>query len=652
MDEGAVTAASLAKHGPPMPDYLPPQVEVQPAEVTVHINGAAVRCAPTQTILQVCRAHGIRVPTLCHYPGLPPTGRCGVCVVHIEGRNPPLQQACKTHVEAGMVVTTDSPDVLYQAQVNLREFLGLHALASLPQTPEIEDLARFVAAGAAVREADATHEYAIVRRQEQCISCTRCVRACSGVQNMNVLNIDPDRPLQPISFEGDLPLHATSCVACGQCAAVCPTGAVSARNDVPRVLAELQKTPESGRPILVIQTAPAARLSLGELFGDAPAESPAKAVAALHAAGFDYVFDTTFGADVTAQLEAEELVARIRADGPWPLFTSCCPAWLLLVQKRYPHLRRFVSRCRSPMMMLGALVRCWMARRGVPRARYCHVALMPCTAKKEEIARPDLRAPDGTRDVDYVLTVREMGELLRARGVAWAALPGAHSTAYDEPFGTSSGGGALFPVGGGVTEAALRAAYGVFTKEAPRDPGRALYAQVRRAPPAPGAWLAAEVAVTPDRRHKRPIEAQVVSGTRAIQQFLEDAGLDAPDGAWTRAGSAFVECMACPGGCVAGGGQPPSLADDIVARRRAAVHRVDRAAPLADRDRPRLQLRGHLRHHLQGAAPNDPRVRSPCSRGSSDHVRKRWQQWKRNKLRRPWRQRNELQRQWQRSECK
>jgi len=574
--EADASSAAL-KNGPPVPDYLPPQVEAKPAEVTIYVNGKPIRCPPTYTILQACRENGIKIPTLCHHPSLQPTGRCAVCVVHIEGRNPPLQQSCKTHVEQDMIITTNSPEVLYQAQINLREFLGMHALHDLPETSEIEDLVKFVAQGTVVKEEHNSHEYAIVRNQEQCISCTRCVRACSGVQNMNILNIDPDRPLQPISFEGDLPLYATNCIACGQCTAVCPTGAVSARNDVKLVVEQLRKSgPE--RKILLIQTAPAARLSVGELFGDEPATSPKKTVAALHAMGFDYVFDTTFGADATAQLEAEELVERIKSDGPWPMFTSCCPGWILLVEKKYPHLRKYISRCKSPMMMLATMIRCWMKKQNIPRDRYFSVALMPCTAKKEEILRPDLKDPDGNYDVDVVLTAREMGELIKAMKVDWNSLPGSNKTDYDPPFDKSSGAGALFPVSGGVTESALRVAYGLFTKEVPRDPERCLYEQVRKLPSAAGEWISSEVQVTPDRRHKRPIEAQVINGTRAIQQFLEESHLDTPDGVWTQKGNAFVECMACPGGCIGGGGQPHSLRDDIIARRRAAVHLIDKEA--------------------------------------------------------------------------
>jgi len=328
---------------------------------------------------------------------------------------------------------------------------------------------------------------------------------------------------------------------------------------------------------MIVQTAPAARLSVGEIFGDPPATSPAKVVAALHALGFDYVFDTTFGADITARVEAQELADRIRADGPWPMFTSCCPGWLILVEKKYPHLRPLLSRSKSPMMMLATLIRLWMRKQGMERKKYFVCGIFPCTAKKEEIMRDDLKDENGNYDMDCVLTAREMGELVKEAGLDWASLPGPHKKTYDPPFNVSSGGAALFPVSGGVTEAALRVAYSIFTKDVPNDPDRSLYEAVRKLPSAPGEWVSSEVQMTPDRKHKRPIESLVIQGSRAIQQFLEEQGMDSVDTCRQQGKSnVFVECMACPGGCIGGGGQPHSLDKDIVKKRRAAVHKIDR----------------------------------------------------------------------------
>lgn len=339
----------------PQPDYLPPQMEIQPEIVKITINKKVYNVPSKMTILEACSANGIYVPTLCHYPNLPPTGRCGVCLVQVEGRDPPLVQSCKTNVRDGMVITTNSPEIVYQQRIALKEFLGNKEIDSFSQSSEIEDLIKYIKSphtmnGTNTDSDDGTNnitngEYSIVRNQDLCVLCTRCVRACSNIQNMNILEIDTDHPLQPITFEGNLPIQETDCISCGQCTVVCPTGAVAERSDI-EVVDRLLRAQGADRKIMVVQTAPAARLSLGETQGEGPGEceDPRKAVAALHALGFDFVFDTSFGADMTALLEAEELAQRLKDDGPWPMFTSCCPAWvemgLFLVKKL--HLKRLI----------------------------------------------------------------------------------------------------------------------------------------------------------------------------------------------------------------------------------------------------------------------------------------------------------------------
>lgn len=323
----------------PQPDYLPPQMEIQPEIVKITINKKVYNVPSKMTILEACSSNGIYVPTLCHYPNLPPTGRCGVCLVQVEGRDPPLVQSCKTRVRDGMVITTNSPEIVYQQRIALKEFLGNKEIDSFSQSSEIEDLIKYIKSPHTMNgengdtDTNTNGEYSIVRNQDLCVLCTRCVRACSNIQNMNILEIDTDHPLQPITFEGNLPIQETDCISCGQCTVVCPTGAVAERSDID-VVDRLLRAQGADRKIMIVQTAPAARLSLGETQGDLPGEccDPARAVAAMHAVGFDFVFDTCFGADMTALLEAEELAQRLKDDGPWPMFTSCCPAWVELVE--------------------------------------------------------------------------------------------------------------------------------------------------------------------------------------------------------------------------------------------------------------------------------------------------------------------------------
>eukprot|EP00727_Mastigamoeba_balamuthi_P005889 m51a1_g192 putative fe-only (1742) ;mRNA; f:610757-618790 len=550
--------------GPPPPDYLPEQREVKPPNVNVWVDGREVTVPSSWSVLRACRYAGARVPSLCHHPALNPSGRCGVCVVCIEdGKSSLFVLSCKTVVEAGMRITTQSPEVMHQAQSNLHEFLGGRTLESLLQSgrraPEIEDLIKFVRSEPIVPEG--RREHAVVRDQSLCISCTRCVRACSNIQAMDILSINTGNPAQPIVFEGNLPLHATNCIACGQCTVVCPTGAVRERSDVAAVMNEFLWMPEpEERRTMIVMTAPSARISLGEMMGDEPGTTDVgTVVAALHAAGFDLVFDTTVGADMTATLEAVELIERLKSNGPLPMFTSCCPAW------KYPHLRKHLSRCKSPMMMLGAMIRHWMEQRGVPRQNYVVVAMMPCTAKKEEILRHEYLAPDGTQDVDFVLTVREMGSFLDQRGVVWGSLPGEHKPAYDEPFCSASGGGSLFAVSGGVMEAALRVAYTVLNKEE-------------------------DVPQTKESLFDI-IDIAVISGSKSIMNFLESQHLSDAQRAQERSGPVvhvkhFVECMACPGGCIGGGGQPQSTDELVLEKRRAAVYRISKAskhsAPIAE----------------------------------------------------------------------
>lgn len=319
---------------PPHPDYMAPQKETRPSEVTVTINGEKHVVSSKLTIYEACTMAGAHVPTLCNHPGLPPTGRCGVCTVHVERHNPPLVQSCKTHVREGMVIQTNTPEVQYHQKVSLKEFVRKRKkVCAEPLTQEIEDLVNFMNAPTICSDSSDNTEYSIVRNQDLCIMCTRCVRACSDLQGLNILDIDSTHPLQPISFEKGLPLAETSCIACGQCAVICPTGAVAERDDTAIVEKMLAATGEDRR-IMILQTAPSARLSLGEMLGDEVGEctDPAKAVAAAHAMGFDYVFDTCFTADATAYFEAIELVERMENDGPWPMFTSCCPGWVKLVE--------------------------------------------------------------------------------------------------------------------------------------------------------------------------------------------------------------------------------------------------------------------------------------------------------------------------------
>eukprot|EP01105_Mastigella_eilhardi_P017641 TRINITY_DN4062_c0_g1_i1.p1 TRINITY_DN4062_c0_g1~~TRINITY_DN4062_c0_g1_i1.p1 ORF type:complete len:1815 (-),score=391.80 TRINITY_DN4062_c0_g1_i1:165-5240(-) len=491
-------------------------------------------------------------------------------------------------VAHGMSIFTDNPEAIYRSNSNLTEFLGTKKLADLmaiEEVPEIESLVEF----SKVAQAEGVlkqRQFAIVRDNAKCCACTRCVRACSVVQNMKILSINDESETQPIIFENNLPLHATACIACGQCTVVCPTHAVAERDDTAIVEAMLKAT-GADRKITIVQTAPAARVCLGEMVGDEPGNySTSKTVAALHAAGFNLVFDTTFGADTCSIIEAIELIDRIQSKGALPMFTSCCPGWVRMVDFKFPHLRAHLSRCKSPMMMLGALIRKYFVElKGLKRSDYFVVALMPCLAKKEEITRPELRSSDGTCDVDVVLTTREMGRLLRRCGVDWDKLPGENKDTYDEPFNYASGGGSLFSVSGGVTESVARVASAYLSNEPCAQD--TLFSALRQTL---SNTLAVEAEVPVDVSGKQiALDFAVVSGGRDIQSFLQAHGLDDLHTMSKRAAGEstaglgvldakqhLIECMACPGGCIMGGGQPRTLLPNVQEKRKAAAYTIDR----------------------------------------------------------------------------
>lgn len=366
----------------PLPEYLPPQVKHTPKNVTVTINGHEYLTSSKSTILDVCTQNNIYVPTLCHHPSVAPTGRCGVCIVQVAGNDPPLANACKTHVKQGMNIFTNTPEVLLHQKTNLKHFLGSKNSETFPEMYEIEDLLNYIKApnthksafldrkmsppsspplisdslalsssngmSSAIASSHQKNRYAapgysIVRNQELCVRCTRCVRMCSNIQNMNILEIDTEHPSQPIGFTGNVPIEKSSCIACGQCTLACPTEAVTERSDIEMLdlllkekLKGMDDDSDSDRKgrIFVVQVSPEAQISVNEAMGVPPEKcrGSERVVAALRRIGFDYVFDTCFGANVAAKMEAKELTKRLKEGGPWPMFSSACPAWNKLIE--------------------------------------------------------------------------------------------------------------------------------------------------------------------------------------------------------------------------------------------------------------------------------------------------------------------------------
>eukprot|EP00475_Leptophrys_vorax_P040869 TRINITY_DN7658_c1_g2_i1.p1 TRINITY_DN7658_c1_g2~~TRINITY_DN7658_c1_g2_i1.p1 ORF type:complete len:1234 (+),score=290.06 TRINITY_DN7658_c1_g2_i1:1014-4715(+) len=534
--------------------------------VRVAINGQQVRVPRDVTVWEACRRAGVSVPTLCFHPRLPSVGKCKVCVVEVVNDDVPFKLSCSTKVKDGMIVVTNSPAVKSKANAALADRLVQAPAVTMQNVmkpffnPEIEDLGQW-AKEALIDDSSP----AVYRDMSKCIGCTRCVRACSNLQGMDILEENSQSTaFEPkIRTQFSLPLDLTDCIECGQCAVFCPTGAIVERDDTPLV----RKAMASGK-IMVVQTAPSIRVAVSELFGKPPGTmSAGKLVAAAKALGFHYVFDTTFAADLTIIEEGNELLRRLERvftsdvaqeekQTLLPMFTSCCPGWVNVVEKLYPELIPHLSTCKSPQDMLGSLIKgFWAKTMNLDAEEIYSVSVMPCTAKKGNIKRKQFRLPNGKQIIDCVITTREFGKLLKGKGIGdFDVLP---SMEFDNPLGASSGAGILFGATGGVMEAALRTAFEVKTgKTLPRlqfDALRGLQAVKVAEVDMNGLILRA--GVVHGMKNARQLLKQIQSGQ--IPQFH------------------FIEVMACQGGCIGGGGQPRSIDPNIIPRRMSAVYSMD-----------------------------------------------------------------------------
>jgi NADH-quinone oxidoreductase subunit G/NADP-reducing hydrogenase subunit HndD len=528
--------------------------------IEIKINGKKVDVPKGATILDAARTAGERIPTLCHLEDLFPSGACRMCVVEVEGRNG-LIPACSYPAEPGMVVHTRSARVLNARKTIVQLLLASHPFECLTcnrnGTCELQDLSVEYNVQSVPFRGETRHHYtdfsspSIVRDPDKCILCGRCVRVCEEVQGVSAIDFTGrgfDTMVLP-AFEMDL--SQTDCVNCGQCVLTCPTGALSEVSALDRVIGAVQDKER----ILVAQVAPAIRVSLGDFF-DMPvgANVTGKIASALRQIGFQYVYDTDFSADLTIMEEAHELVQRLQTGGKLPLFTSCCPAWIKFVEQNYPEMMENLSTCKSPQQMMGALVKSYLAKKlDVDPARIFVVSIMPCTAKKYESLRPEM-GQNGVPDVDAVLTTREFAALLKQFGMSF---PDQEEAEFDAALGLTSGSGDIFAASGGVMEAAVRTAYQVVT-------GRELenlelhdvrgFEGIKEAQvPINGTTI--KVAVVNRLANAREIIRRVQSGEDMYH---------------------FVEVMACPGGCVGGGGQMYGYQPDRIRERIQSIYRLDR----------------------------------------------------------------------------
>lgn len=534
--------------------------------ISLSIDGNDVLVEEGTTLLEAAAHAGIRVPSLCYMKGINTVGSCRVCAVEVTGFDR-LVAACNTPVAEGMEVFTNSPKVLAARHTNVELILSRHdtrcTTCERNGNCELQRLADDLAIVDMHYEQRACSapwdkSFPLVRDSARCVKCLRCVQVCDKVQGVHVWNMVNCASRTDVGVHDGAPIELSDCTLCGQCITHCPTGALRARNDTEAVRRALAD-PDM---LCVAQIAPAVRTAWGEGLGIAGDDATVgKLATVLRMMGFDYVFDTAFSADVTIMEEAHEFLERLEKgeSGGAPLFTSCCPGWVRFVKSRYPHHVDNLSTVKSPQQIFGAIVKTYYAKLlDVNPSRIFFVSIMPCVAKKHECALPSMDASGVGRDVDAVITTRELDRMIRAANVPLRDVPEGE---FDAPLGDASGAGVIFGASGGVMEAALRSAHYFVTGENP-DPGA--FTDVRSR----DGWREASFEIG-----NTTLRVAVASGLRNVNRLLR--AIDAGEASYD-----FVEMMACPGGCAGGGGQPIGKAAASAYEHGAALYDLDERAEL------------------------------------------------------------------------
>ena len=524
---------------------------------TLFIEGKEVEFTNEPNLLEVIRKAGMNVPTFCYRPDLTSFGACRMCVVEVEYPNgrKMINSSCTMPPEAGIKVKLNTEKTRRIRKTVLELLLANHDRKCLTcersgncelqqyseeygitdiRYPDKDDFAPVDSSSPS-----------IVRDANKCILCGACVRACSEYQHsvLGFANRGSKTLVQPMNGK---PLAESECVNCGQCAAVCPTGALTINSQIEKVWKEITNPNKK----VVVQFAPSVRVAIGEMFGLEPGvNSTDKINAALRAIGFDLVFDTNFSADLTIMEEAQEFVTRLTTGGTLPLFTSCCPAWVRYLELEHPDMLAHLSSCKSPQGMLGAVIREYVPQyyEDVTPENLVSVSIMPCTAKKYEANREQFKMENGGQEIDYVLTTQELGRMIKSAGIDFKNLEGQPA---DSPFGKYTGAGTIFGVSGGVAEAAVRTAYNMATGEELKD---VVINEMR------GTHRVKTVEL--DLKGTK-VKVKIVNTLKEAEKALREI----KEG---KADYQMLEVMACPGGCINGGGQPLSHNDSNIKEERA-----------------------------------------------------------------------------------
>ena len=508
--------------------------------VTLTIDNKVVNVPAGITILEAARINGIDIPTLCFLKEINEIGDCRMCIVEVEGRRG-FTTSCITKVEEGMIVHTNSPAIVEARRTILDLIISNHHMDCLTCVRdgncELQDLAKKFNITEVMFEGEKI-DYeiddkspSIVKDLNKCVLCRRCVGACKKVQEIGAID-SMNRGFEScVSTANGLSLNDVDCTFCGQCIEACPVGALREKDSTEEVWAKIRDE----ETYTVVQTAPAVRAALGEEFGlPIGTEVEGKMPTALRAIGFDKVFDTDTGADFTIMEEANELIERIQNGGVMPMMTSCCPAWIRFAEKNFPDQLDHISSCKSPHEMFGAVIKSYYAQKfNIDPAKIYVVSVMPCTAKKYEAVRPEMEN-DGFRNVDAVITTRELARMIKQANIDFAEI---EDSKFDDPMGESTGAAVIFGATGGVMEAALRTAADVLEG---KDLGEVNYEAVR------GQEGIKRATVNIAGKDIRVVVASGLKNARKIMNEIKEGKADYE----------FVEIMACPGGCINGGGQP------------------------------------------------------------------------------------------------